>query len=289
MLFNKNSQIIKSRAKINLSLKVVGTRENGYHDLEMIMVPLEMHDVIEIIRRPGALDTYITSDDVGLAHLHNNLCTVAVEAMRKEFGFKDNFDINIHKEIPFAAGLGGGSSNAAAVIESLIKILNIKTDEETINRIALSIGADVPFFLKGKPCLATGLGEQLQPINIKSSYHCLIVKPQKGLSTKAVYEVADKFEKANIDTNKLLDALASDDIEELGKNIGNDLYAPAKSLLPEVEKIVESLKEDGFPVAAMTGSGSACFALSKDLKLIKEKAKTYKSQGYIVKVTKTIN
>lgn len=289
MLFNKNSQIIKSRAKINLSLKVVGTRENGYHDLEMIMVPLEMHDVIEIIRRPGALDTYITSDDVGLAHLHNNLCTVAVEAMRKEFGFKDNFDINIHKEIPFAAGLGGGSSNAAAVIESLIKILNIKTDEETINRIALSIGADVPFFLKGKPCLATGLGEQLQPINIKSSYHCLIVKPQKGLSTKAVYEVADKFEKANIDTNKLLDALASDDIEELGKNIGNDLYAPAKSLLPEVEKIVESLKADGFPVAAMTGSGSACFALSKDLKLIKEKAKTYKSQGYIVKVTKTIN
>jgi len=289
MLFNKNCQIIKSKAKINLSLKVVGTRENGYHDLEMVMVPLEMHDVIEIIRRPGALDTFITSDDVGLAHLHNNLCTVAVEAMRKEFGFKDNFDISIHKEIPFAAGLGGGSSNAAAVIESLIKILNIKTDEETINRIALSIGADVPFFLKGKPCLATGLGENLSEIEIKSSYHCLIVKPQQGLSTKAVYEVADNFEKADIDTSKILAALNEDDIEELGKNIGNDLFAPAKSILPEVEKIVDSLKADGFPAAAMTGSGSACFALSKDLKLIKEKAKAYKKLGYIVKVTKTLN
>lgn len=288
MLFNKNIQIIKSRAKINLSLKVVGTRENGYHDLEMVMVPLEMHDVIEIVRRPGALDTYITSDDVGLAHLHNNLCTVAVEAMRKEFGFKDNFDINIHKEIPFAAGLGGGSSNAAAVIESLIKILGIKTDEETINRIALSIGADVPFFLKGKPCLAQGLGEQLTPIEIKSPYHCLIVKPQQGLSTKAVYEVADNFDKADIDTNKILAALKEDDVVELGKDIGNDLYAPAKSLLPEVEKIVESLKADGFPVAAMTGSGSACFALSKDKKLVKEKAKDYRKLGYIVKVTKTI-
>ncbi|MCQ2799317.1 MAG: 4-(cytidine 5'-diphospho)-2-C-methyl-D-erythritol kinase [Bacilli bacterium] len=288
MLFNKNIQIVKSRAKINLSLKVVGTRENGYHDLEMVMVPLEMHDVIEIVRRPGALDTYITSDDVGLAHLHNNLCTVAVEAMRKEFGFKDNFDINIHKEIPFAAGLGGGSSNAAAVIESLIKILGIKTDDETINRIALSIGADVPFFLKGKPCLAQGLGEQLTPIEIKSPYHCLIVKPQQGLSTKAVYEVADNFDKADIDTNKILAALKEDDIVELGKDIGNDLYAPAKSLLPEVEKIVESLKADGFPVAAMTGSGSACFALSKDKKLVKEKAKDYRKLGYIVKVTKTI-
>lgn len=289
MLFDRNTQIIKSRAKINLSLKVVGTRENGYHDLEMIMVPLELHDVIEITRRPGALDTYITSDNVGLAHLHNNLCTIAVEAMRKEFGFKDHFDINIHKEIPFAAGLGGGSSNAAAVISTLLKMLKIKTEKETIKRIALSIGADVPFFLEDKPCLATGLGEELEPIDIKASYHCLIVKPKKGLSTKAVYEVADKFEKENTDTAKILDALKKDDIEALGSSIGNDLYAPAKSILPDVEVVVESLKKDGFPVAAMTGSGSACFALSKDLKLVKEKAKIYKKLGYIVKITKTLN
>lgn len=289
MLFNRNSEIVKSRAKINLSLKIVKTREDGYHELEMVMVPLDLHDVVEITRDPSLMDTYITCDDVGLAHLHNNLCTKAVEAMRKEFGFKDNFNINIHKEIPFAAGLGGGSSNAAAVITSLIKILKIKTDAETINKVALSIGADVPFFIEGKPSFVTGLGEKLQEIPVKSSYHCLVVKPQKGLSTKEVYEVSDKCEKGTINSDDVLLALKNDDFEKLGASIGNDLYAPAIQILPEVKAVVDELKKIGFPVAAMTGSGSACFGLSKDARFVKEAAKKFKNLGYIVRVTKTLN
>lgn len=289
MLFNRNLEIVKSRAKINLSLKIVNTREDGYHDLEMVMIPLELHDVIEITRDPSLMDTYITCDDVGLAHLHNNLCTKAVEAMRKEFGFKDNFNINIHKEIPFAAGLGGGSSNAAAVITSLIKILKLKADPEVINKVALSIGADVPFFIEGKPSFVTGLGEKLEPITVKSTYHCLIVKPLKGLSTKDVYGVSDSCEKENINSSDVLEALKEDDFEKLGSSIGNDLYAPALKILPEVKDVVDGLKKAGFPVAAMTGSGSACFGLSKDAHFVKEQAKKFKSLGYIVRVTKTLN
>lgn len=289
MLFNKNLEIVKSRAKINLSLKIVNTREDGYHDLEMVMIPLELHDVIEITRDPSLMDTYITCDDVGLAHLHNNLCTKAVDAMRKEFGFKDNFNINIHKEIPFAAGLGGGSSNAAAVITSLIKILKLKADPEVINKVALSIGADVPFFIEGKPSFVTGLGEKLQQIPVKSTYHCLIVKPKKGLSTKDVYSVSDSCEKENINSNDVLEALKEDNFEKLGASIGNDLYAPALKILPEVKDVVDGLKNAGFPVAAMTGSGSACFGLSKDAHFVKEQAKKFKSLGYIVRVTKTLN
>lgn len=289
MLFNKNSEIVKSRAKINLSLKIVKTREDGYHELEMVMIPLELHDVIEITRDPSLMDTYITCDDVGLAHLHNNLCTKAVEAMRKEFGFKDNFNINIHKEIPFAAGLGGGSSNAAAVITSLIKILKLKTDSETINKVALSIGADVPFFIEGKPSFVTGLGEKLKPIPVKSTYHCLVVKPQQGLSTKEVYEVSDSCEKEQISSADVLQALKEDDFNKLGASIGNDLYTPAIKILPEVKEVVDGLKEAGFPVAAMTGSGSACFGLSKDQRFVKEQAKKFRSLGYVVRVTKTLN
>ena len=289
MLFRKNTEIVKSRAKINLSLKIVKTREDGYHELEMVMIPLELHDIIEITREPSLMDTYITCDDVGLAHLHNNLCTKAVEAMRKEFGFKDNFNINIHKEIPFAAGLGGGSSNAAAVITSIIKILNLKADPEVINRVALSIGADVPFFIEGKPSFVTGLGEQLKEISVKSTYHCLIVKPQKGLSTKEVYEVSDSCEKTSINSADVLEALKMDDFAKLSASIGNDLYLPATQILPEVKDVVEQLKSAGFPVAAMTGSGSACFGLSKDAHFVKEAAKKFKNLGYVVRVTKTIN
>ncbi len=288
MLFERTHQIVKSYAKINLSLKVLNEREDGYHNLETIMIPVELHDVIEIEKRPGAFDTFITCDDIGLANLRHNLCTKAVEAMRKEFGFKDNFNISIHKEIPFAAGMGGGSSNAAAVIESLISLLKIKTDPETIKRIALSLGADVPFFLSTKPALATSLGENLQQIPVKCQYHCLIVKPKQGLSTGAIFQICDKFEKENADTEKILEGLANDDLELIGKSMGNDLYPPAASTLPEVKTIVDSLKKAGFQVAGMTGSGSACFALSKDAKFVKEQAKHYKSLGYIVRVTKTM-
>ncbi|MCR5693143.1 MAG: 4-(cytidine 5'-diphospho)-2-C-methyl-D-erythritol kinase [Bacilli bacterium] len=288
MLFERTHQIVKSYAKINLSLKVLNEREDGYHNLETIMIPVELHDVIEIEKRPGAFDTFITCDDIGLANLRHNLCTKAVEAMRKEFGFKDNFNISIHKEIPFAAGMGGGSSNAAAVIESLISLLKIKTDPETIKRIALSLGADVPFFLNTKPALATSLGENLQQIPVKCQYHCLIVKPKQGLSTGAIFQICGKFEKENADTEKILEGLANDDLELIGKSMGNDLYPPAASTLPEVKIIVDSFKKAGFQVAGMTGSGSACFALSKDAKFVKEQAKHYKSLGYIVRVTKTM-
>ena len=171
--------------------------------------------------------------------------------MRQEYGFKDNFNIAIHKEIPFAAGLGGGSSNAAAVMMALVSLLHIKADPAKLNQIGLSIGADVPFFLLNKPAYVTGIGEKLQLIPVKKSYNCLIVKPQKGLSTTDVFAVADNFERTAIETQGVLQALASGDNALLAKSIGNDLYAPAKSLLPEVGKIVDSLKNDGISIVCM--------------------------------------
>ena len=130
--------------------------------------------------------------------------------------------------------------------------------------------------------------ENLQQIPVKTQYHCLIVKPKTGLSTGAIFQICDEFEKENADTEKVLEGLAKDDLELIGQATGNDLYPPAASVLPEVKKVVDSLKEAGFPVAAMTGSGSACFGLSKDAKFVKEQAKLYKNRGYIVRVTKTM-
>jgi len=287
MLFQKNNLVVKSYAKINVSLRVLSKRDDGYHELEMVNLPLELHDAIEIERVPNAVDTFVTCDDIGLSKTHHNLCKKAVDAMRQEYGFKDNFNIAIHKEIPFAAGLGGGSSNAAAVMMALVSLLHIKADPAKLNQIGLSIGADVPFFLLNKPAYVTGIGEKLQLIPVKKSYNCLIVKPQKGLSTTDVFAVADNFERTAIETQGVLQALASGDNALLAKSIGNDLYAPAKSLLPEVGKIVDSLKNDGISIVCMSGSGSSVYALSDDAKLLGKAARKYLDLGYVVRLTRT--
>ncbi|MCI1245217.1 MAG: 4-(cytidine 5'-diphospho)-2-C-methyl-D-erythritol kinase [Bacilli bacterium] len=283
-----SSLILKSYSKINVSLRVLGKREDAYHLLEMVNLPLELHDIIEISKFPHAEDTFITCDDIGLQNARHNLCSKAVDAMRKEFGFKDNFSISIHKEIPFAAGLGGGSSNAATVILAINRLLNLRAPLERLSKVGRTVGADVPFFLYDKPAKVTGIGESLEPILVKKVYNCLIVKPQKGLSTTDVFSVADRFDRTKIDTANVIKALETGNDELLGQNIGNDLYEPAVSLLPEVKEVVDSLREGGFAISNMSGSGSACFALSDNIKKLKAKAKEYEAKGYIVRLTRTI-
>jgi 4-diphosphocytidyl-2-C-methyl-D-erythritol kinase len=289
MLFNKNSLMMRSYAKINLSLRVLSKREDDYHELEMVNLPLDLHDVIEIDRMSNAPDTYITCDDLALQRTRNNLCTKAVDAMRKQYGFKDNFNISIHKEIPFAAGLGGGSSNAAAVMMALVTLCHLKADPDTLCAVGKSIGADVPFFLLNKPALVTGIGEKIDFISVKKKYNCLIVKPKEGLSTKDVFAACDAFARTKVETTNVITALKNGDDILLAQSIGNDLFPPAVSLLPTVGEIVDSLKKDGFTLVSMTGSGSSVFALSDDLKKMKDAEKKYEKAGYIVRLTHTIN
>ncbi len=289
MLFQKKSLVVKSHAKINVAIRVLDKRPDGFHDLEMVNLPLDLHDVIAIDRGPGATDTYITCDDIGLANLRHNLCKKAVDSLRDVYHFPDNFTISIHKEIPFAAGLGGGSSNAAAVMLAVVELLGLKADAQALRDIGKTIGADVPFFFVDKPALVTGIGEVIEPISVKKSYNCLIVKPQTGLSTTSVFALVDQFSPSPISIPQVIKALNDGDDALLARSIGNDLFAPATSLLPEVGKIVESLKSDNFKIVGMSGSGSAVFVLSTDIKAIKEAAKKYEKLGYVVRVTKTLN
>jgi 4-diphosphocytidyl-2-C-methyl-D-erythritol kinase len=288
MIFKPSSLVLKSYAKINVSLRVLGRNKDGYHDLEMVFLPLDLHDVIEISKFPHSPDSFITCDDIGLQNEHHNLCMKALELMRKQYGFKEEFNIHIHKEIPFAAGLGGGSSNAATVMMGLVQLLRLKTEPEVLNHIALQIGADVPYFFNPKPAKVSGIGEVIEPFKVKKSYFCLLIKPKEGLHTKTVYEACDAyFDKDPLRTSDVIKALQEGDDALLESSMHNDLYEPAKKLLPVVGEIVSSLKKNGFPLSAMTGSGSACFALSNDLHKCKEAMKKYESHGYSVILTKT--
>ena len=272
--------IVKSFAKINLALKITGNREDGYHYLEMVNLPVDLHDTIEISRLPNSYDSYVITDDPDLQQIDENLCHKALEAMREHYGFKENFDIRIQKNIPFAAGLGGGSSNAAAVMLAINWMLKLNAKPDDLAEIALKLGSDVPFFLAPRPAYLTGIGEDIHPIRIKKSYFCVIVKPNTGLSTKEVYQKCDTFPRQNIDIQNVVKGLEEGDEELIINSMGNDLMPAAVSMLPEVEKIHQMLLADGFKIASMTGSGSTCFAISTDSRKCKEAAHKYEKLGY---------
>ena len=179
--------IVKAYAKINLALKVKGKNKDGYHDLDMIMLPLELHDSIDISLLPDIYETYVTCDDFSLETGEYNLCSIAVRKMKEKFKINKSFRIHIHKNIPIGAGLGGGSANAAAVIRAIKDLLKLHISEEDELSIAKSIGADVPFCLYNIPSRSEGIGEKLTPIIVKKDYYVLIIKPKRGLSTKEVY------------------------------------------------------------------------------------------------------
>ena len=280
--------ICKANAKINLSLKVLGTREDGFHLLEMVNLPIELHDIIEIETFETGAHSFITCDDLRLKDAKHNLCNKALEAMREEFNFKQQFIIRIHKEIPFQAGLGGGSGNAATVMKAINSLLHLHADEETLCRIGAKVGADVPFFLKNKPAKVTGIGENTEFIRVKKPYHCLIVKPEEGLSTKEVYSVCENFPNQDINTQGVVDGLASGDLDLVAKSMGNDLMLPAISLLPIIAEIVADMKKMGLQVSMMSGSGSSCFALCDDIKKTKDAYRYFEKKGFIVALTKVI-
>ena len=280
--------LIKSHAKINLSLQIKGKREDGYHLLDMVNLPLELHDVLEIDFSPLYKETYIVCDDVRLMGLRSNICKKAVDLLRKKCGFKEHFLIHIHKEIPFAAGLGGGSSNAAALLLALNKKLKLNLSEEELDEIALELGSDVPFFLRNRAARVTGIGENLRFISHPKPYYCLLVKPEQGLSTKDVYTICDSFPKRDIDNDKVEQGLKNEEDELIGKYRGNDLFYAAKSLCPQVGEIVAELNKMGYTVFGMSGSGSTVFALSHDKKQIEASADKFEKLGHQVILTKTV-
>ncbi len=281
------SLLLKSWAKINICLNVVNKRPDGYHELDMIILPLKLHDSILFSELKNATDHFVTIDDFSLGLLKYNIATAAIEKMQKKYKFKNKFRITIHKVIPMQSGLGGGSSNAATVINGVNSYLKLNLPYEELVAISTGLGADIPFFITSKPARCRGIGEKIDFVNVKNDYYCLIVKPEQGCSTQGVYEVSDKMDLKTGDVELVKKALEEGDDDLLAASIFNALEEPAISLVPEILVIKEKLKALGLKIVQMTGSGSSVFALSTDKKLIKNAAKALENQ-YLVEVTKVL-
>jgi 4-diphosphocytidyl-2-C-methyl-D-erythritol kinase/energy-coupling factor transport system substrate-specific component len=264
------SLLLKSYSKINICLNVVGKRPDGYHELDMIMLPLELHDSILFSELRNASDHFVTIDDFSLGLFKYNTATAAIEKMQKKYKFNNKFRITIHKVIPMQSGLGGGSSNSATVINAVNSYLKLNLPYEELVSIATGIGADIPFFITNKPARCRGIGEKIDFINVKNDYYCLIVKPAQGCSTQGVYEVSDKMDLPIGDVELVKKALEEGDDDLLAKSIFNSLEAPAISLVPEIQVIKDKLFTAGLKIVQMSGSGSSVFALSTDKKTFKE-------------------
>ena len=257
-----NSITLKSRAKINLSIDVVGKRQDGYHLVEMIMQTIDLYDLIEINEKDNDQITIkSTSDEIPLDC--NNLVYKAANLIKKTFNINKGVEIHIKKNIPVAAGMAGGSSNAAAVLVGLNKLWNLNLSNQQLEKIGLKLGADVPFCINGGAVLASGIGEELTPIKGLTKDVCILVcKPDLFVSTKEVYECIDSKDIDKRPNNKfLIECLKNEDTRQLAENMFNVLEGVTMDKHPVIQQIKDIMTNNRALGAMMSGSGPTVFGL----------------------------
>ncbi len=283
--------IERAYAKINLSLNVKSKREDGYHDLESIMLPITLHDSVDITVEKNACDDHVVIDDFSIKVSKYNLVHQVIDAARKEFSFNEKFNVSIHKNIFLQAGLGGGSADAGAVLRAICKLLKITPTKEQLINIGINIGSDIPWATFSRPAILRKKGDDLEFFDHVAPFQILLVKPKEGLSTQDVFHQADADTENLVHGNieEVYAAYLNNDLERLDKIIFNSLQEPAISLLPEVETVINMLKNDGFDCVMMSGAGSCVFGLTNSKLLIKTCEKKYYQLGYQVEVTSFLN
>ncbi len=251
---------IKARAKINWTLDILGQREDGYHLMDMLMQPVSLADTITLT--PG---TELTLTTGGYPHLpanERNLAYRAALALQKATGCKRGAAIHVEKRIPVGAGMGGGSADAAAVLAGLNKLWDTGLNQSQLEEIGLTLGADVPFCLRGGLTRTTGIGESIQALRSARSFDLVVIQPCRGLSTGAVFGAYHEREShLRPDTDAAQRALAQGDAALLARSLGNVLQAVSQDMRPPIGDAIEQLKQRGAFAAAMTGSGSAVFGV----------------------------
>lgn len=282
-----NSIELKSRAKINLSIDVLGKRVDGYHLVEMIMQTIDLYDIIKI-EELETEEIIIKSNTSDIPLNENNIVYKAAELIRDNFNIKRGIEIFIEKNIPIAAGMAGGSSNAAAILVGLNKLWNLNLSEKELKELGFKLGADVPFCIEGKAALAEGVGEELTYIKgLPDDISILVCKPELFVSTKEVYGGLDlKNIKNRPDNQYLIKCLENNEIELLSKNMVNVLETVTSKKHTEISDIENIMNENKALGSMMSGSGPTVFGLYKNeedaLKGKKELLKKYK-QVYVVK------
>ena len=264
--------LMQAHAKINLALDVIAKRDDGYHELDMIMLPLPIYDVLKV--------TISDQDEIkGLdVPLKSNTIFKAIQVTRDAFGFKAHFQVEVEKNIPMQAGLAGGSADAAAMMKAILALCDIDADEETCLRLAKRIGADVPFCFVNEMARVQGIGEKVRRIEHHCPFYLFLVKPKEGVSTKEAFARIDFQTCMHPDVEAAQCALKEGDYVKLCQVIGNTLEASAFEITPIIRTIKQELAIFGFDTIVMSGSGSTVFALTRNQNILNNAMNTMKDQ-----------
>ncbi|HEU4341158.1 MAG TPA: 4-(cytidine 5'-diphospho)-2-C-methyl-D-erythritol kinase [Candidatus Binatia bacterium] len=279
---------IRAPAKINLYLRVLGRRKDGYHSIDTIILPVSLFDEIKLTQRRAVRnpELHVTCDHRLVPEGRKNLAYRAASLLMKEKQIDRAVHIHIRKKIPVGAGLGGGSSDAAAVLVGLNRLFRLGYTRKDLETIAADLGADVPFFIRGAPARARGIGERLTRIGGFPKIWLIILYPEIAVSTAWAYKnVRTKLTKPIVNTS-ITSPLKS--CASLRKLLVNDLELVTVSRYPRIGSLKEQLIEHGAEAALMSGSGSAVFGLfnsrRKALEAYHRLRKGERSQTFLVHV-----
>lgn len=254
---------VKAYAKVNLSLDVINRRENGYHEVEMIMQQVTLHDNIKITKKNNGIS--IHTDCIFIPSNSKNIAYKIAAGVLDKFDISTGIHIEIEKRIPVAAGLAGGSADAAAVIIGLNKLFDLKMSKEEMKNFSVAYGADIPFCIEGGAAVARGIGEELEVIDGLKKVWMVLYKPSISVSTQEIYR---KLNVSNIkkhpDTRLLLDAIKRGSYRELACNMYNVLEEITVDKYPLIKDVERKMREYGALGAMMSGSGPTVFGIFKN-------------------------
>lgn len=292
---------LRARAKINLSIDILGLLDDGYHDVEMVMQSVDLSDYLHIRRKENGFKLVISNSD--LPSDNKNIVYKTWEHMKNKYNINEGVEVFLEKNIPIAAGMAGGSADSAAMLVGLNEMFELGLSVDELVEESKALGSDIAFCITGGTCLATGTGTDIVRLNpLSNDIDILICKPNEFISTKKVYKKFDKIflsengkykenildEKEMIRPNnkKIIEALDNSDKDLLINNMSNVLEPVTKTWCSKIRSIEETMLEEGAFFSMMSGSGPATFGMfdeGREIKKCSNKLRRKFRQTYITK------
>jgi len=252
----------KAPAKINLLLNILGKRDDGFHEMELVMTPIDLSDRVTVADRNDG-QIRVSSDSSFMPHNENNITYKAAAALRKYAKINRGIDISIMKNIPIAAGLGGGSADAAAVLRGLNKLWDLNLSLDELDSLGRSIGSDVPFCLYNQTSFAYGRGEQIQFIGEMPACWVIVVKPPKGISSWTVFQNLSIDKLHNYNSEELIHTINKNNYKEMTAWCGNALEEVSAEQRPMIKRVKDKMLRFGLDTALMSGTGPTVIGLTQ--------------------------
>jgi len=270
---------LNAYGKINIGLDVTGKRDDGYHEVKMILKSVETHD--EVVIRKQERGITLKTNKPFLPTDEKNLAYKAAQKIMERYGITEGVRIDIGKNIPIAAGMAGGSCDGAAVIRGMNEIFGLNMSVAEMDEVAVKLGADVPFCLRGGTYLAEGIGEKLTEIKNFPKCYALLINPGFGISTKWAYEQVDLHpEIHHPDIDGIVRAIDAGNLKEMCSLMGNVLEEVARPVHPEIREIEEKLISGGAIGTMMSGSGPTVFGIFDNEDCLENSFNSFEGDGY---------